>query len=171
MDMRYFKIPVTQSEAILADVNAVGAANFALFTELAQVPIDQIVRSVSYPMMQARFDGIVTPTPPLAPGWRLVNGCTDRYVPARQTKEGKAIAKQLRGLDLLDIYSALQRSGIDPTYQFRGSAGVNTATPEILLTWRTEWELPSWPEWVQEIKGSEYHAILEATPAAQEAGA
>lgn len=163
---RYFKIPADKSDAIRADADAVGKANFELFSRLGGVPIRQITRQGNFAFEIARLSAIVSDVPPTEPGWKPVKDEPNRYAPDRRLKAGKALAEQLRGLDLLGILSALKRAGVSPFWTDfecgRGwHAGVDPTGPEILLNWGAEAGDPKWPEWVEEIKGSEYHRILE----------
>ncbi|KQR22893.1 hypothetical protein [Deinococcus sp. Leaf326] len=167
---RYFKIPAEQSAAIVADAETVRVANFALFTRLAGVPIKQITRVGNFAFGFAYVKAIVTEVPPTEPGWQARKDEPNHYVPAKRKKAGRALAEQLRGLDVLGIFSALERAGVspfwhNPNHGKGGHAGVDPTGDEMLLTWDGKAPAPSWPEWVQEIKGSEYHAILEARAA------
>lgn len=163
----YFKLPAEQSAAIHADLKAVEESNFALLTDLAGVPITEFHRSGNLAFALAHLESIQTVTPPTQPGWELQKGYQDRYAPSNRTKAGKIIAAQIEDLDLLGIFSALQRAGVSPYWmqggmQRGGVAEVTLGAPEILLIWDSRWGTRTWPEWVQEIRGSEWHAILEA---------
>lgn len=163
---RYFKLPIDKSDEIRSDAERVKKANFALLSELTGVTITEISRAGDLSWGFARLEAVITDTPPTKSGWRLLAKWSNRYAPNIRTKAGKTIAEQVKGLDLLEGLSALQRAGISPFYRNEeafsaGHAGYNLRTPNALLLWQKDWGDPEWPDWVQEIKGSEYHLILE----------
>lgn len=163
---RYFRIPALQSAQIKLDDQMKTLANIRFLEDLTGSKVKSIQRTGNLAFGLAKFDSVELHSPPTLKGWKLQKDSTNLWVPNLRTGDGKQYAEALRKLDFLGILSALDRAGVSPFYLNERLGvgyhlGVDPRFDEILLTWNAEAKLLQWPEWVEELKGSEYYKILE----------
>jgi hypothetical protein len=166
--MSYYKITGKHARDIIAETVAQEAKLIADLTALTGVKVTGYQRQGNLAFAIATIVSVECDEQPTEKGWVATRKEPGYYEPSRRVKLGKELSEKLVAFTPLGVLPVLKKFGVNPwpvSDGFpKGVSGVSFSVDRqtILIQTQEDWTFePAWPDWVKEIKGSEFNAEME----------